>query len=121
MEFGVFHVVLSASPERTLGLDFVNLRRATRPVSESGDIDSAIVVVKPVDDTVGADDNFSKGWISEFWHHAADLREVGEALGAADQKLGKRDRPLGGSRPRCNGRCSEGHFGRRVRGLLDNP
>jgi hypothetical protein len=51
---------------------------------ESDNIDSTIAVVNAVNDTVGADDNLANGWISEFWRHAAHLREVGETLGAAD-------------------------------------
>ena len=63
---------------------------------ESGNIHSAIAVVHAVNDTVGADDNLANGWISKFWHHAAQLRKVGETLGAAHQKLGKRECPVGG-------------------------
>jgi len=79
-----------------LQLALVNLGSATRAMPESGNIHSAIAVVNAVNDTVGADDNLSNGWISKFWHHAAHLREVGETLGAADEKLGERDRPVGG-------------------------
>jgi hypothetical protein len=53
-------------------------------------------VVHAVDDTVGADDDLANGWISKFWHHPAHLRKVGQTLGAADQKLGKRECPVGG-------------------------
>ena len=88
---------------------------------ESGNIHSAIGTVNAVNHTVGADDNLANGGISKFWHHAAQLREVGQTLGAAHQKLGKGDSPVGGSRPRCNGRCLGGHVERKVRGLPDNP
>ena len=63
---------------------------------ESGNIHSAIGVVNAVNHTVGADDNLANGGISKFWHHAAQLREVGQTLGAAHQKLGKGDSPVGG-------------------------
>jgi hypothetical protein len=63
---------------------------------EPGNIHSAIAVVHAIDDTVGADDNLANGWISKFWHYAAQLREVGQTLGATHQKLGKRGSPVGG-------------------------
>jgi hypothetical protein len=64
---------------------------------ESGNIHSAIAAVHAVNDTVGADDNLTNGRISKFWHHAAQLREVGQTLGAAHLKLGKGDSPVGES------------------------
>ena len=63
---------------------------------ESGNIHPAIALVNAVNDTAGADDNLANGWITKFRHHSTHLRKVCQPLGAADQKLGKRECPVRG-------------------------
>ena len=63
-------------------------------VPKSSNINAAIGVIDTVDDSVGANDDLSDGWIVKLGNHSAHLGKVGKPLGAAEEKLAEPDGAL---------------------------
>jgi hypothetical protein len=62
---------------------------------EADNLDLLVVTPPPINDAIGAADDFTQIRLTEFRHHAADFREVCQTLGAGDQFITEPDGSIG--------------------------
>ena len=65
------------------------MRESPRAMPEPDNLDLFLVRPQPVNDAIGAANDFAQVLLTEFRHAAADFREVCQTLGAGDQFVAK--------------------------------